>query len=88
MKTIFIILAFAISGCATCPPAKDIMNGKAAQKHDQKKFHGTIRIMWTRQYGNFCKVRYANYKTIENRVYENCDCKKFVEGSWVRQDSI
>lgn len=35
---LFLILCAWLSSCRTCPPAKDIMNGKASQRHDQRKF--------------------------------------------------
>jgi len=44
--------------------------------------------MRVKQYGPFCKVRYANMKYIADRIYENCDCGKFEIGSWVNEDSI
>lgn len=85
-----LILGFVVtySSCNRyCDPA-NIRSGKSLQHHDTKQFKAQIRIMWSRQYGNFCKVRYANMKTIENRIYENCDCSKFIEGTWVSLDSI
>ena len=27
-----------LSSCATCPAPRNIMNGKASQRHDQRKF--------------------------------------------------
>ena len=91
MKNNLILFALAImmfTGCSKyCEPG-NISNGKSLQHHDQKKFHSMIRVMWSKQYGSFCKVRYGNMKTIADRIYENCGCKKFVEGTWVREDSI
>ena|SRR5205814_6002115 len=84
---LFTVSLFACGCSHYCDPA-NISNGSSNRHHDQKKFKASIRIMWSKQYGPFCKVRYANMKTVENRIYENCDCGKFPTGTWVNLDSI
>ena len=92
-KILFIIgftafVLFVACSCRVCPAPKNITNGKAAQKHDSRKFRASIRIMRVKQYGPFCKVRYENKKYTTDRLYENCDCGKFPVGTWVNEDSI
>lgn len=70
-----------------CDPV-NIKSGRSNQHHDSKPFRASIRVMWTKQYGPFCKVRYENMKLITSRVYDNCNCDKFPTGQWVSLDSI
>lgn len=62
--------------CSVCPPAKDIMNGKALQHHDKKKFRATIK-----KQGAFYVVHYRNMQEARDSIYS---CKPpFKSGSWV-----
>jgi hypothetical protein len=91
MKSFLAIVMFVLSASSCsrklCDP-DSIRSGKSSQHHDSKKMRGMIRIMWVRQFGNMCKVHYANMKTMFDKVYLNCDCKKFPVGTWVSVDSI
>lgn len=87
MKTIFILLALVItSSCNKWCKPENIRSGKSSQHHDSKKMK--VRVMWVKQYGSTCVVRYENMKTMFNRIYTNCDCKKFKVGTWINIDSI
>jgi len=53
VKTILFVIACVatIVGCRSCPPAKDVMNGRASERHDRRKFRAVIyridgRHMW------------------------------------------
>jgi hypothetical protein len=47
-----------------------------------------IRVMWAKQFGKMCEVRYENKKEMLNVIYQDCDCKKVPVGTWVDRDSI
>jgi hypothetical protein len=83
-----IIWLLTLTSCRSCPPAKQITNGRAAQKHDRKKMKAQIRVMWAKQFGKMCEVRYENKKEMLNVIYQDCDCKKVPVGTWVDRDSI
>jgi hypothetical protein len=75
------------SGSKWCKKS-NIESGKSSQHHDTKKMRGAIRIMWAKQFGSTCEVRYENKQEMFNRIYPNCDCKKVPVGTWVNRDSI
>jgi hypothetical protein len=85
-----VVWLLSLTSCSPgkyCDP-KNIQNGKSSQHHDSKKKKAQIRIMWAKQYGHLCKVRYENKKIMLDRIYEDCDCKKIPVGTWVNEDSI
>lgn len=72
-------LLYLLNSCRTCPPASQITNGRAAQRHDSRKFY-SYRATYHRE-GNFWVVRYENKLHLYTEVYE---CKPdFPSGSWV-----
>jgi hypothetical protein len=91
MKILLMMMIVAMTsrgGCKkNCDP-DNIRSGRSSQNHDRKKFKASIRIMWAKQFGNMCRVRYQNMKTVIDKIYVNCDCKKFPVGTWVSVDSI
>lgn len=82
MKNYIIILALIItSSCAVCPPQKDVINGKAAQRHDLKKFRATYHKV-----GSLYVIRYENEQELRK---ETTKCKpNFVNGSWMMINQI
>lgn len=86
---IMAIIALAISSCSTCPPASQITNGRAAQRHDMKKFGAfqqgalqqrTFRATYSK-YGSLYVITYKNMQE-ERKVI--VDCKpQFKNGSWI-----
>jgi len=49
MKNLIVLLALAcLTSCSICPPASQITNGRAAQKHDRRPF----RVIKIRPLGN------------------------------------
>jgi hypothetical protein len=88
MKTILLILIIIFTSCNRWCKPENIRSGKSSQHHDSKKFKAMIRVMWAKQFGKMCKVRYQNMKTVIDKVYMNCDCKKVPVGTWVAIDSI
>jgi hypothetical protein len=89
-KLAFILLTI-LAGCSSgkkyCDP-DSIRSGRSSQHHDSKKFRGSIRIMWAKQFGNMCRVHYENMKQVVDKVYMNCNCKNVPVGTWVSVDSI
>jgi hypothetical protein len=70
-----ILTLIFITSCA-CPPASQITNGRAAQKHDLKKFRATYHKV-----GSLYVIRYENKQALR-KVITNCK-PNFVNGSWI-----
>ena len=76
MKSYIIILTLIITTSCACPPASQITNGKAAQKHDLKKFRATHHKV-----GSLYVIRYENKQELRKEI---TNCKpNFSNGSWV-----
>jgi hypothetical protein len=80
MKSILLIaiMTFALTSCSRLCDPQNIRSGKSSQHLDSKKF----RVMWVRQYGNYCKVRLMNMRKQFNAVCL-CDCDTLPVGKWI-----
>jgi hypothetical protein len=75
------VLLIATSCSRYCDPA-NIKSGRSNQHHDSKPFKA--KIINTQRQGHSCYVKYMNMQQVTYRLYDNCDCKKFQLGNWVK----